>query len=329
MKRFARKLLAGLITSHLLAGVSCQALAQSTAQYPTKVIRIINVSSPGGGIDILARLVAPPLGRALGQSVTVENRGGAGGNIATEYVARSAPDGYTLLVTANNHIINPFIYRNPGYDPMKDFAPVALLGEGPSVLVTAARFPYRSLADVVNAARSQPGKLAYGSAGSGSPTNIQGEMLKKAANVDLTHIPYKGGGPANLDVLAGQIPLAMSAPSAVMQHIQAGTLRALAVTSGSRWPSLPDVPTIAESGYPGFSHTTWTGIMTPAGTPEPVIARLNREITAALASTDLHEKILGLGRMPGSKSPAEFAAALMAEHEATGRIVSQIGFKAD
>lgn len=329
MKRFAHKLLAGLITTCVLVVAPYQALSQPTAQYPTKVVRLITASGPGGGMDVLTRLVGPPLGQALGQSVIVENRGGAGGNIASAYVAKSPPDGYTLLVTANNHIINQFVYKNPGYDARKDFAPVVLLGDGPSVLITGASSPYRSLMDVVKAARSQPGKLMYGTAGSGTTTNIQGEMLKKAANIDLTHIPYKGGGPANQDVLAGQIPFALADPSAVAQHIEAGTLRALAVTSIKRWPSLPDVPTIAESGYPGFSHMTWIGVFAPSGTPSPIITRLNLKIAEALANPATHERIVGLGRMPGGRSVADFEAMLTADYEATGKLVSQIGLKVD
>lgn len=329
MKRFAHNLMAGLITTCVLVGAPYQALSQPTAQYPTKVVRLVTASGPGGGMDVMTRLVAPPLGQALGQTVMVENRGGAGGNIASAYVAKTAPDGYTLLVTANNHIINQFVYKNPGYDARKDYAPVVLLGEGPSILITGARSPYRSFMDVIKAARSQPGKLMYGSAGSGSTTNIQGEMLKKAANINLTHVPYKGGGPANQDVLAGQIPFALADPSAVAQHIKAGTLRALAVTSVKRWQSLPNVPTVAELGYPGFNHVTWVGVFAPAGTPSAIITLLNKKFTEALANPATHERIVGLGRMPGGRSVADFGAMLKADYEATGKLVSEIGLKVD
>lgn len=329
MKCLAKKLLASVIAACPLVGASDHALSQATADYPNKVVRIICVTAPGGGIDFMGRLVADRLSRSFGQSVIVENRAGAGGNIASEYVAKSAPDGYTLLVTANNHVINPFIYKNPGYDPRKDYAAVVELAEGPSILITGSRSPYHSLKDVISAARAQPGKIAYGSGGSGSPTNIQVEMFKKVANIDLTHIPYKGGGLANQDVLAGQIPLAMSDPAAVIQHIQVGTLRALAITSEKRWAGLLDVPTFAELGYPGFKHMTWFGILAPAGTPTPIVARLNREIVGVLAQPDIRDRIVGLGRMPVGKSPADFDAMLKADYEATGKLIAQIGLKVE
>jgi tripartite-type tricarboxylate transporter receptor subunit TctC len=328
MNKFGRGMLTGLIAGCALAGSSINAVAQ-TGDYPNKLVRIICVTAPGGGIDVMSRLVADRLTRTLGQSVIVDNRAGAGGNIGSEYAAKSAPDGYTLVATANNHIINWFIYKNPGYDPRKDFAAVAELAEGPSILITGAKSPYRSLKDVIDAARTEPGKLVYGSSGNGSATNIQGEMLKKAANVNITHVPYKGGGPANQDVLAGQIPLAMADPSAVMQHLQVGTLRALAITSAKRWPGLPDVPTIAESGYPGFSHMTWIGLLAPAGTPPAIVNRLNKEIADILNTADIRERIITLGRMPVGRSPADFEAMLKADFEATGKIISEIGLKVD
>ena len=329
MKRFIDELLAGLIATCALAGAPNQALAQPAAAYPAKPIRIVIKFPPGGGVDTVGRLVADRLMRTRGWSMIMDNRPGANGNIGTELVAKSAPDGYTLLLTSNSHNINVYIYRNPGYDARKDLAAIVQLTEAPSVLVTRAQSPYRSLKEVVNAARSQPGMLVYGTSGSGSPTHIAGEMFKKAANIDLTHIPYKGGGPANQDVLAGQIPLAMSALPAVMSQLQAGTLRALAMTSEKRWPGLPDVPTVAESGYPKFSHLTWIGMLAPSGTASPIIARLNREIAAVLANPDMRERIAGLGAEPVGKSPADFEAMLKAEYEATGPLVSQIGLKVE
>lgn len=329
MKRFSRRVVAALVAAWGLAAAHGAALSQPPAAYPTKPVRIVVVFAPGGGLDIIGRLVADRLTRNWGQPVIVDNRPGAGGNIATALVAKATADGYTLLLTSNNHNINAFIYRKPGYDPRKDFAPVVQLTAAPSLLITRPDSAYRSLKDVVSAARSAPGKLSYGSAGSGSPTHIAGEMLKKALNIDLAHIPYKGGGLANQDVLGGQIPLAMAAMPPAMPLIQAGRLRALVVTAERRWPGLPDVPTVVESGYPKSIHVTWIGIVAPAGTPAPVIARLNKEIAAVLSSLDVRERIAALGAEPVGKPPFEFEAMLSAEREATGKLASELGLKVD
>ena len=327
MNQFSGKLFAGLIVAGAFSGAPSQALAQSAADYPTKLVRIICVAAPGGGLDIVGRLVADRLSKSKAWSVILENRAGAGGNIASEYVAKSAADGYTLLETTNSHNINAFIYKSPGYDPRKDFAAVVQLTEAPSVLITRAQSPYLSLKDVVSAARAQPGKLVYGSGGSGSPTHISAEMFKAAADIDLIHIPYKGGGPANQDVMGGQIPLAMAALPAVMPLLAAGKLRGLAMTSEKRWPGLPDVPTVAESGHPGFSHATWIGIVAPTGTPSPIIAQLNKEVAAVLAIPEMSERLLGLGARPVGKSAADFEAMLKADYDVTAKLVPKIGLQ--
>jgi tripartite-type tricarboxylate transporter receptor subunit TctC len=297
--------------------------------YPSRPIRIIVVFAPGGGLDIVGRLVADPLSARLGQPVVVENRPGAGGNIATGYAARSTPDGYTLLLTTNSYNINAFLYRNPGYDARKDFTPVVELTAAASILVAHPATPYRTLKDLVAAARAQPGKIPYASGGNGSPTHIAAEMFKKAAGIDLVHIPYKGGGPANVDVLAGQVPLAMAALPPVMPYLQSGRLRGLAITSTQRWPGLADVPTIAESGYAGFSHITWIGIVAPAATPRAVIAKLNKEVASILAGPDMRSRINQLGADPVGRDTAEFAAMLKSEYAAMDKLVAEIGIKID
>jgi tripartite-type tricarboxylate transporter receptor subunit TctC len=329
MKQFAHKFLAGLIATCTLAGAPLLALAQSAADYPAKPILLVITYAAGGGLDVVGRVVADRLTKNLGRQVVVENRPGAGGNIGTASVVKAAADGYTLLETTNSHNINAFIYKSPGYDARKDFVPVVQLTEAPSVIITHPRSPFRSLPDLVAAARSQPGKFVYGSAGNGSPTNIAMEMFKAAANIDVTHVPYKSAAQANQDVMAGQTPLAMAALPSTFTQIQSGLLRALAVTSERRWATLPEVPSIAESGYPGFSHMTWIGIFVPAGTPAAIIARLNREITMALANSEVRERIAAVGATPVGGSPAEFEAMLKAEYEATGKLVSQIGLKVD
>jgi tripartite-type tricarboxylate transporter receptor subunit TctC len=292
-------------------------------------IRIIVVFAPGGGLDIVGRLVAEPLSARLGQSVVVENRPGAGGNIATAYAARSTADGYTLLLTTNSYNINAFLYRKPGYDVRKDFTPIVELTAAASIIIAHPAAPYRTLKDLVSAARAQPGKIPYATGGNGSPTHIAMEMFKKAAGIDLIHIPYKGGGPANVDVVAGQVPLAMAALPPVMPYLQSGRLRGLAVTSEKRWPSLPDVPTIAESGYPGYRHITWIGIVAPAATPRAIVARLNKEIAAILSGRDMRERINQLGADPVGRSTADFSAMLKTEYAAMEKLVAEIGIKID
>jgi tripartite-type tricarboxylate transporter receptor subunit TctC len=329
MKLFADKFLAGVIAACALACAPPQALSQSAADYPAKPVLLVIVYAVGGGLDVVGRIVADRLTRNLGRQVVVENRPGAGGNIGTASVGKAAADGYTLLETTNSHNINAFIYKSPGYDARKDFAPVVQLTEAPSVLITHPRSPYRSLQDLVNAARAQPGKLVYGSAGNGSPTNIAAEMFKVAAGIDVTHVPYKSAAQANQDVMAAQTPLAMAALPSAITYVQSGMLRALAVTSEKRWPTLPDAPSIAESGYPGFSHMTWIGILVPAGTPAPIIARLNREIAVVLANPEVRERIAAVGATPVGRSSADFDAMLKAEYEATGKLVSQTGLKVD
>ncbi len=329
MKQLADKILAGLIATCALAGAPYQALSQPASDYPNKPIQLVNVFAPGGGLDVVARIVADRLTKNLGRQVIVENRPGAAGNIGTASLVKAAPDGYTLLETTNSYNINPFIYRNPGFDPRKDFVPVVQLTEAPSVFVTQPQSPLRSLQDLVNAARSAPGKLSYGTAGNGSPTHIAGEMFKAAANIDLTHVPYKSAAQSHQDVMGAQIPLGMAALPAVTGHIQSGRLRALAVTSEKRWPTLAEVPSIAESGYPKFSHMTWIGILVPSGTPSPIIVRLNREIAAVLSDPDVRQRVIATGAEPVGKSPADFEAMLKAEYDATGKLVSRIGLKVD
>ncbi len=323
--RFAAR----LIATCALAVAPHQALSQLASDYPVKPVQLVIVFAPGGGLDVVGRIVADRLTRNLGRQVIVENRPGAAGNIGTASVVKAAADGYTLLETTNSYNINAFIYKNPGYDARKDFAPVVQLTEAPSVLVTHPRSPYPSLKELVNAARAEPGKLVYGTAGNGSPTHIAGEMFKTAANIDLVHVPYKSAAQSHLDVMGGQTPLAMAALPSVMKHVQAGALHALAVTSEKRTPTLPEIPSIAESGYPKFSHMTWIGILVPASTPSPIIARLNREIVAVLSNPEVRERIVAVGAEPVGKSSSEFEAMLKADYEATGKLVSQIGLKVD
>ena len=223
----------------LLALACTSVTAQDkAADYPSKPVQLVICYAPGGGLDVIGRIVAERLSRNLGRQVVAENRPGAGGNIGTAYVSKAAADGYTLLETTNSHNINPLIYRNPGYDPRKDFAAVAQLTEAPSVIVTSPKLPYRTLKDLISAARAEPGKLSYGSAGNGSPTNIAMEMFKAAASLDITHVPYKSAAQSHIDVIGGSIPLAMAAVPSAAPSVASGALRALAITSERRWPEI-------------------------------------------------------------------------------------------
>jgi len=309
--------------------VAVETYAQSPADFPAKNLQLVIVYAPGGGLDIVGRVVAERLGRNIGRNVVVENRPGAGGNIGTASLVKAPADGYTLLETTNSYNINAFIYRNPGYDPRKDFAPVVQLTAAPSVVIAPPRTPYRTVKDLVSAARAEPGKLSYGSAGNGSPTHIAMELFKTAAGIDIAHVPYKSAAQASQDAMGGQIPLTMAALPSVIKHIQGGLLHAVAVTTEQRSGRLPEVPSIAESGYPGYSHVTWIGIFVPAGTPQAIITRLNKEIATALSQPEVRERIAAIGADPVGGSPAEFEAMLKAEYEATGKLVQRIGLKVD
>ena len=329
--RFAHRWIHQLRRSFLLAlfwALGCT-VAHAQSSYPNKSIRLILVVAAGGSADSVGRIVADRLAPSLGQPVLVENRGGAGGNIASQIVARATPDGYTLLLTANNHNVNPRIYKDAGYDPRRDFVPVVQLSEGPSVLVTQPGSAYKSLAQVVDAAKAQPKQIAYGSAGFGQPVHIAMELFMAAARIQLAHVPYKGAGPALQDALGGQIPLVMSSLAGAMPHIVAGKLRALAINGDARWPGLGQVPTMAELGYAAATHWLWLGIVAPAETSSAVIERLNREINAVLAEPAVRERILALGTAPIGGTPAAFARKLMADYNAVEDLVVHTGMKAE
>jgi tripartite-type tricarboxylate transporter receptor subunit TctC len=273
--------------------------------------------------------MAERLTAALGQPVVVDNRGGAGGNIASQYVAKAPPDGYTLLLTANNHNLNARIYKDAGYDPRRDFVPVIQLSEGPSVLLTQPESQFKTLKQVVDAAKENPQKIAYGSAGFGQPVHIAMELFMAASQIQLLHIPYKGAGPAMQDALGGQVPLVMSSLAGAMPNITAGKLRALAITGDRRWPALPDVPTMAEAGYPAATHWVWLGILAPTGTDSVIVTRLNREINAILAEPAIRDRLLALGTSPIGGTPADFGRKLQADHDAVAAIVARTGMKAE
>jgi tripartite-type tricarboxylate transporter receptor subunit TctC len=321
LKSIAARWVATTLGAFALSSVPAMVGAQAPVDYPSKSVRVVVVYGAGGGLDIVTRILADPLSKRLGRQIVVENRPGAGGNIGTEYMARQPADGYTLMVTTNSHQINSLIYRSPGYDPKKDFVPVVQFTGAASVIVTHRQSAFLTLKDLVSKARVQPGEITYGTAGNGSPTHIAMEMFKSAAKLDLVHVPYKTAAHANSDAAAGQIPIAMAALPPAAPTIQSGLLRALAITTQKRFAGLPNVPTIAESGFPGYSHVTWIGMFAPTGTPPAIVARLNKEIGAILATAAVRERVTGLGAEPVGGSAADY--------EATGKVVKRIGLRVD
>jgi tripartite-type tricarboxylate transporter receptor subunit TctC len=297
--------------------------------YPSKPIRFIVIVAPGGGLDATARHLAMRLSTRLGQQVIVENRVGAGGNIAAQYVAKAPPDGYTLLLTSNGHTLNPLIYSTAGYDWQKDFVPVMEITEGPVVIVTQPDSPFKTLKDVIVAARARPGALSYAHGGLGLPPHIAMEMLNQAANVEIVNIAYKGAGPAVTDTLGGHVPLAILSLAGATPHIEAGRLRALASSGATRWPTLPNVPTLAELGYPEVVYLNWQGIFAPAGTPPEIVARLQKEISAVLAEPEVKEFLIGIGAAPVDSNPTTFDAMLKADYLANQKIVNKLKLKVD
>jgi tripartite-type tricarboxylate transporter receptor subunit TctC len=300
------------------------------SEYPNKPLRLIVPFPPGGSTDIVGRIVAQRLSEKLGQQIVVDNRGGAGGTIGTEAAAKASPDGYTLAVgTTSTHAVAPGAYSKLGYDPVKDFAPVSLVAVTPYLLVVNAQVPAKSLKEFVTLAKSQPGKLNYASAGAGSTTHLAMEMLKDVAAINVVHIPYKGNGPAEVAVLAGEVQTIFGSMPALLAQVKANKLRALAVGTARRSPAVPDVPTVAELGYPGFEAALWLGIVAPAGTPSRVVERLARELNAIVATPDFRESMDKNGAEPISNTPEQFAILIRQEADRYGKVVKALGIKLD
>jgi tripartite-type tricarboxylate transporter receptor subunit TctC len=309
-----------------LAVASGVASAQSA--FPTKPVHILVPYAAGGGVDILARTLGDVVSRQWGQTVVIENRPGAGGVVASQALATSAADGYTLIVVASGHATNPFLYPKLPYDTFKDFTPVSLLASSPNMLLVRADSPFRTVADVIAQARAKPGSLSFGHAGNGTSTHLAGELLKALAKVEIEAIPYKGGAPAINDLLGGQIPLSFNNGPESVGQIAAGTVRALAVTTAARAPFLPDVPSLSET-VPGYDTGVWWGLLGPGGMPPELVAKLAADFVAALNTEAVKERLGKLGALPIGSSPAAFDARIRADYDKWGPIIRAAGMKAE
>jgi tripartite-type tricarboxylate transporter receptor subunit TctC len=298
--------------------------------WPTKPVRVILAVPAGGTPDVVARMITPGLSALLGQQLVVDNRGGAGGMIGAELAARATPDGYTLFFSAPGALtILPHLQKKMPYDALRDFAPVSLVCSGPFLLVTHPSVQAKTVGELIAQAKAAPGKLNYGSAGNGAPNHLAMELFKNMAGANITHVPYKGAPQTVTDVLGGNIQLTLNSIPPVIQHIKAGRLRLLGVSSAKRSPQLPDVPTIAEAGVPGYEFITWFGMLAPANTPKAIVSRLHESMLKVVHAPDTRAQFEKLGYDTVGNSPDEYAAYLRAEHEKFGNIVKRIGAKAD
>jgi tripartite-type tricarboxylate transporter receptor subunit TctC len=325
--RFVR----GLAVLLAVAAVSPAAGAQSASvavNYPTKPIRLVITYPPGGNTDLVGRAVAQKLTEAWGQQVVVDNRGGAGGVLGTVLAKQAPADGYTLLLgTSAGMVLNPLLMSKVPYDAFQDFAPVSLVIINPQLLVVHPALPASNVREFIALAKAKPGQLNFGSSGVGTPNHLGGEMLKAMAGINIVHVPYKGGATSIIDLIAGQVQLVFSSAPSVVPHVRAGRLKALAVGSAKRTPALPNVPTVAESGVPGYEYTTWYGIFAPAKTPAPVITRLNAEIVRILADPQMSQRFQSQGGDPASSTPAELTAYMREEMARWARVIKTAGIR--
>jgi len=321
------KLLHKLMLAIAFAVLAPGAYAQS---YPNKPIRLVCPFPPGGAVDIASRAVAHELSQLLGQPVTVDNRPGAGGNIGADIVAKSPADGYTLLMTTSGIMaINPALYSKIPFDTLKDFTPISMVVSLNNVLVVNPSVPAQSVKDIIALAKAQPGKLTYASSGNGTSIHLSGELFKSMTGVDMLHIPYKGSAPAVTDLLGGQVNMMFDNIPSSLPHIKAGKLRALAVTGSKRSQLLPDVPTIAEAGVPGYDSYVWFGVVAPAGTPPEIVAKLNAALTKTAATATFHDRLTAQGYDVLSSTPEQMGASIRGEIAKWGKIVKASGAKVD
>jgi len=318
-------LLRALLTAvAVLASTACPA-----QKYPDRPVRVLVPFPAAGGTDILARLFLQKVSERLGANFVIDNRAGAGGTIGTEIVAKAPPDGYTILVCSSSHTINPSVYRKLGYDPIRDFAPVTMLASGPGLLVVHPSVPARNVKELIAFAKSKPGRLIYASAGNGTPPHLAAELFKSMAGIDMVHIPYKGNVPAFVDLISGAVQVSFPTITSGLPQVRAGKLRGLGVTSKERSSVMPEVPTIAESGLPGYESTTWYGMLAPAGTPATIVQTLHDQMVAVLKLEDIRERLLVQGLEPVGNTPAEFSSIIASELTKWRKVVAAAGMKAE
>jgi tripartite-type tricarboxylate transporter receptor subunit TctC len=313
-------------TAAVAALMIAAAAAASAQSFPSRPVRIFVPYPAGGGVDVLTRTLGDVVSKQWGQSVVVENRPGAGGVIASQAVVTSAPDGYTLIMVASGHATNPLLYAKIPYDTFKDFTPISLLASSPNILLVRADSPFRTMGDLIAAAKAKPGSLSFAHAGTGTSTHLAGELLKSLARIDLNAIPYKGGAPSINDLLGGQIPISFNNGPESVGQLQAGTLRALAVTTAERAPFLPDVPSMSEA-VPGYDTGVWWGLLGPANMPADVLAKLSQDFVAALNTDSVKERLGKLGALPIGSSPQQFDARIHADYDKWGPIIQAAGMK--
>jgi tripartite-type tricarboxylate transporter receptor subunit TctC len=312
----------------LVWAASAGPAAQAQTAYPTKPVHIIVPSTPAGVLDNVARTLALRLAEQLGQPIVIDNKGGAGGNIGAEAAARSAPDGYTLFIGFNaTHGANPALFGKLSYDPIKDFAPISLLAAVPNIISVHPSVPVNTLTELVAMAKAKPGQLSYASSGNGTSTHLAAEMFKGVAGVDIAHIPYKGSAPAVADVIAGQVPVIVDSVASSTAQIKAGKLKSLATTGPRRLSVLPDLPTVAESGYPGYQSTAWLGLLAPAGTPKAIIDQLNAQVLKVMALPETRERMAAFGAEITTSTPEQFAAHIRSEIANLGKVVRDASIK--
>jgi len=307
------------------AGVAAPAHAQGT--YPTRPIRFVIPFPPGGGLDLMGRMIGQHLAEAWGQQVLVDNRPGAGGQIGTEIVARAAPDGYTITLVSSAHTINPALYRRLPYDAIRHFAPVIQVTSVPHLLVVHPSIPARTVRELIQLVRARPGQLPYASGGVGASTHLAGELFRSMAGLDMVHVPYKGSGPGMVDVIAGQVPITFGSVPSTLPFVRNGKLRALGLTGDRRSPSAPEVPTIAEAGLPGYEAATWHGLLVPQGTPAAIVTRLNEETRRMLALPATRERLAREGLEAVGGTPEAFGLRLLAEVDKWAKVVKAAGIR--
>jgi tripartite-type tricarboxylate transporter receptor subunit TctC len=320
--RVPAKWMTGAVVLLTLSVVSASASAQSN--YPTKPIRMIVPFPPGGGTDILSRLVANKLTESAGWQVVVDNRGGAGGNIGLDAAAKAAPDGYTMVMgQTSNLTINPALYKKLPYDSLRDFTPVSVVASSPIAFMVLNKAPYRNLGELIAAAKAKPGEITYATTGNGTVGHLTGELIQRTAGAKLVHVPYKGSAQAFPDLLGGRVAFFLASLETAIPQMKAGTIRTLAITSAQRVPALPELPTVAESGFPGFETTTWYGILVPKGTPQPIVERLSAAIVKVLEAPDVKERMTANGGATIKPGPAAFDAQLKSELSKWSRVIRE------